>query len=103
MIQVSEPLNGYIAMAFTLWAIMHEPVVDVRRRVCAWRISHEAPTRWPALARWARSARAEFGDASTTLIAAAARGAQVAMGRAPPHSRHGPQWAQAFAGGSAMA
>jgi Domain of unknown function (DUF6431) len=91
-----------IAMAFTLWAIMHEPVVEVRRRVCAWRISHDTPTRWPALARWARSAQAAFGGASMTLAAAAARAAQVAIGRAPPHARHGPQWAQAFAGASAM-
>lgn len=94
--------HAAIAMAFALWAIMHEPIGEVRRRVCAWRISHDAPTRWPALARWAHSARAAFGDASMTLVAAAARAAQVAIGRTPPHLRHGPRWAQAFAGGSAM-
>lgn len=95
---------GYaaIAMAFALWAIMHEPVAEVRRRVCSSRISHDAPTRWPTLARWARSARDAFGDASMTLEIAAARAAQIAIGCARPHLRHEPRWAQAFAGGSAM-
>jgi hypothetical protein len=37
-----------------------------------------------------------------TLETAAARAAQIAIGRAPPHLRHESRWAQAFAGGSAM-
>jgi hypothetical protein len=94
--------HAAIVMAFALWAIVHEPVAEVRRRVCAWRVSHEAPTRWPALARWARSARDGVGDTRMTLETAAARAAQIAIGRAPPHLRHEPRWAQAFAGGSAM-
>jgi hypothetical protein len=89
-------------MAFALWAIAGAPVAEVRRRVCAWWTSHEPPTRWPALSRWARAARSALGDASMTLEAAAARAAQIAIGRAPPHARHEPRWAQAFAGGCAM-
>ena len=92
--------HAAIAMAFALWAIAQHPVVEVRRRVCAWRISHE--TRWPTLMRWARAARHEFADASMTLVDAAARAAQIAIGRAPPHARHAERWAQAFAGGAAM-
>jgi hypothetical protein len=93
---------GYaaIAMAFALWALVQAPVSEVRRRVCAWRTSHEM--RWPTLARWARATHDEIGDASMTLVAAAARVAQVAIGRAPPHLRHAERWAQAFAGGAAM-
>ena len=94
--------HAAIAMAFALWAIVHEPVGEVRRRVCAWRISHDTSARWPALERWARAARGAFGDASLTLVAAATRAAQIAIGRAPPRLRHEPRWAQAFAGGSAM-
>lgn len=94
--------HAAIAMAFALWAIAHEPVAEIRRRVCAWRISHDAPTRWPTLTRWARSARDASGDASISLATAAARAAQIAIGRASPHLRHEPRWAQAFAGGSAM-
>lgn len=94
--------HAAIAMAFALWAIVHQPVAEVRRRVCAWRVSHDDSARWPALERWGRSARDAFGDASLTLTAAAARVAQIAIGRAPPHLRHQPRWAQAFAGGSAM-
>jgi hypothetical protein len=94
--------HAAVALAFALWAIAGEHVGEVRRRVCAWRISHERSTSWPALARWARAARAAFGDASLTLVAAAARAAQIAIGRAPPHLRHESRWAQAFAGGSAM-
>ena len=92
--------HAAIAMAFALWAIAGEPIAEVRRRVCAWRVSDE--TRWATLARWARSARDAVGDAGMTLVAAAARAAQIAIGRAPPHLRHGSRWAQAFAGGNAM-
>ena len=94
--------HAAIAMALALWAIAGEPVAEVRRRVCAWRVSHEPEARWPALARWARAARAAFGDAQMTLATAAARAAQIAIGRAPPELRQQPRWAQAFAGGSAM-
>jgi hypothetical protein len=94
--------HAAIAMALALWAIVGEPVAEVRRRVCAWRITDESSTRWPALERWARAARDAIGDASLPLVAAAARAAQSAIGRAPPQSRGAPRWAQAFAGGSAM-
>lgn len=94
--------HAAIAMALTLWAILGEPVGEVRRRVCASRISHESSSRWPTLRRWARAARDALGDAELTLEAAAARAAQRAIGRAPPEARHGPRWAQAFAGGSVM-
>ena len=94
--------HAAIAMALTLWAIAHEPEADIRRRVCARRISVESPARWPTLARWARGARVELGAAALSLKDAAARAAQIAIGRAPPELRHAPRWAQAFAGGSAM-
>lgn len=94
--------HAAIAMALALWAIVGAPVADIRRRVCASPITHEAATRWPTLRRWASAARATLGDAGLTLEAAAARAAQLAIGRAPPASRHGPRWAQAFAGGSVM-
>lgn len=94
--------HAAIAMALALWAIVGESVAEVRRRVCAWRVSDGSSARWPALKRWARAARAAFGDASMTLETAAQRAAQIAIGRAPPHLRHEPRWAQAFAGGSAM-
>lgn len=91
-----------IAMALALWAVLGESVGEVRRRVCAWRISHESGRRWPTLRRWANAARAALGDAGLTLETAAARAAQRAIGRAPPEARHGPRWAQAFAGGCVM-
>jgi hypothetical protein len=94
--------HAAIAMALALWVIVGEPVAEVRRRVCAWQLSHESATRWPTLRRWARAARDAIGDASLTLETAAARAAQIAIGRAPPEVRHRPRWAQAFAGGSAM-
>jgi hypothetical protein len=89
-------------MALTLWAIVGEPVATVRRRVCAWPITTESLTRWPALQRWACAARRTLGDTRLSLIAAAARAAQVAIGRAPPSLRTAPHAVQAFAGGSAM-
>lgn len=94
--------HAAIAMALTLWAIAREPVAEVRRRISAWSITVEAVTRWPALERWAAAARDALRDASLTLIAAAARTAQIAIGRAPPSLRTAPRAAQAFAGGSAM-
>jgi hypothetical protein len=94
--------HAAIAMALALWAIAGEPVADIRRRVCAWRQSHEAPSTWPTLRRWARAAHDAIGDASLALEIAAARVAQHAIGRAPPEARHAPRWAQAFAGGSVM-
>lgn len=89
-------------MALTLWAITREPVAAVRRRVCAWSVTTETVTRWPALARWASAARRGLGDPGLSLIAAAARAAQIAIGRAPPSLRTAPRAVQAFAGGSAM-
>jgi hypothetical protein len=86
-------------MAFALWAIGRRPQAEVRRRVCARQISFESPKRWPTLLRWAR---ASCGPTAATLTQAAARAAQVAIGRAPPELRRAPQWAQAFAGGSVM-
>ncbi|MEJ7600234.1 MAG: hypothetical protein WKG01_24770 [Kofleriaceae bacterium] len=77
-----------IAMALTLWQILGEPVREVRRRVCAWQVTHEPASSWPTLRRWA----ATFGE----------RFAQLAIGRAPPHAEHRERWALAFAGGSAM-
>jgi hypothetical protein len=94
--------HAAIALALTLWAIAREPVAEVRRRVSAWSITVEAVTRWPALERWAGAARDALGDSSLSLIAAAARTAQIAIGRAPPSLRTAPRAAQAFAGGSAM-
>ena len=94
--------HAAIAMALTLWAVVGAPIAEVRRRVCAWQITEECPTRWPTLARWARAARDALGDTSMPLIAAAARTAQIAIGRAPPSLRTAPREAQAFAGGSAM-
>jgi len=94
--------HAAIAMALTLWAIVREPVAAVRRRVCAWLITTEAVTRWPALERWAHAARRTRDDPSLSLIAAAARTAQIAIGRAPPSLRAAPRAVQAFAGGSAM-
>jgi len=94
--------HAAIAMALTLWAIVREPIAAVRRQVCAWAITTEAATRWPALKRWARAARHALDHPSLSLIAAAARTAQIAIGRAPPSLRTAPRAVQAFAGGSAM-
>lgn len=94
--------HAAVALALTLWAIAREPVEAVRQRVCARRITDESATRWPTLERWARAARRTLGDTSLTLIAAAARAAQIAIGRAPPSLRTAPRAVQAFAGGSAM-
>jgi hypothetical protein len=77
-----------IAMALTLWMIAHEPVRAVRERVCAWQITRDSTDSWPTLRRW--------------LGALGPRFAQVAIGRAPPHTAHRERWALAFAGGSAM-
>jgi len=94
--------HAAIAMALTLWAIAGEPEAAIRRRICARRISVESPARWPVLTQWARAARVALGDPTLSLKAAAARAAQLAIGRAPPALRRAPRWAQAFAGGSAM-
>lgn len=94
--------HAAIAMALALWAIVGAPIGEVRRRVCAWRITDESSTRWPALERWARAARDVLGDGGLSLVAAASRAAQTAIGRAPPEARGAPRWAQAFAGGNAM-
>jgi len=94
--------HAAIAMALTLWAIAGESEAEVRRRVCARRISVDSPARWPTLGRWARAARVALGNAAMSLKEAAARAAQIAIGRAPPTQRRAPRWAQAFAGGSAM-
>ena len=89
-------------MALTLWAITGASEAEVRRLVCARRISVESPERWPTLARWARAARDALGIASLSVKEAAARAAQIAIGRAPPELRRASRSAQAFAGGSAM-
>lgn len=94
--------HAAMAMAFALWAVVGKPIAEVRRRVCASRITHESTGRWPTLERWARASREALGEASLSLVAGAARAAQTAMGRAPPEMRGAPRWAQAFAGGSAM-
>jgi hypothetical protein len=94
--------HAAIAMALTLWAIVREPVAAVRQRICARSVTTEAMTRWPTLERWACAARRSLGDTSLSLIAAAARAAQIAIGRAPPSLRTAPRAVQAFAGGSAM-
>jgi hypothetical protein len=94
--------HAAIAMALTLWAIAGESEAEVRRRICARQLSFDSPTRWPTLARWARAARDALGTASLSLKEAAARAAQLAIGRAPPELRRAPRWAQAFAGGSAL-
>lgn len=94
--------HAAIALALTLWAITQAPIAAVRRQVCAWPITTETGTRWPTLQRWARAARRSVGDLRLSLIAAAARVAQVAIGLAPPSLRTAPRAVQAFAGGSAM-
>jgi len=88
-----------IAMALALWALAGQPAAAVRRRVCAWSVTGAAATGWRTLRRWADTARRALGG---DRRAAAARAAQIAAGRAPPMIA-GPVWAQAFAGGSAMA
>jgi hypothetical protein len=94
--------HAAIAMALTLWAIVGEPVAEVRRRVCAWPLTAEDECRWPTLQRWARAARDALGDASLSLREAASRAAQRAIGHAPPSLRAASLSHQAFAGGSAM-
>jgi hypothetical protein len=94
--------HAAIAMALTLWAVVREPVAAVRQRICARPVTTEAMTRWPTLERWACAARRSLGDTGLSLIAAAARAAQIAIGRAPPSLRTAPRAVQAFAGGSAM-
>jgi hypothetical protein len=94
--------HAAIAMALALWAIADVPEAEVRRQVCARQISDESPTRWPTLRRWAQAARDALGSAALSLKDAAARAAQIAIGRAPPAVQGAPRWAQAFAGGSAM-
>jgi hypothetical protein len=86
-------------MALALWGLMALPVEEVRQRVCAWRVRGAASTGWSTLRRWARASR---GVAGLTLRESAARTAQVAVGRSPPHERSAPLWAQAFAGGATM-
>ncbi len=91
-----------ICMALALWGLMAMPVEEVRQRVCAWRVRGPASTGWSTLRRWARCARAARAFADLTLRGAAARTAQVAVGRVPPRERGAPLWAQAFAGGASM-
>jgi len=74
-------------MALALWAVVDAPIAEVGRRVCAWRATDESSTRWPALVRWARAARDALGDATLSLVAAAGRAAQIAIGRAPRDMR----------------
>jgi hypothetical protein len=91
-----------IGMALTLWAVMQQPPLEVRERVCVARGTVWG-TEWPTLRRWARAAREALRvPAVFTLREVAARAAQIAIGRAPPSLRTAPLWAQAFAGGQAM-
>jgi hypothetical protein len=91
-----------VAMALTLWAVMHQRPREVRERVCVARGTAWG-TEWPTLRRWARAARESLRvPAVFTLRQAAARAAQIAIGRAPPALRTAPVGAQAFAGGQAM-
>lgn len=92
--------HAAIAMALALWTLAGKPSGEVRDLVCARRIRLDPARRWPTLTRWARAAAATL--APMTLRDAAARVAQIAIGRAPPALRRAPRWAQAFAGGSAM-
>lgn len=94
--------HAAIALAFTLWAIVGVSVAEVRRRVCAWPISTEAPQQWRALRRWAHAARGALWLPTVATRDVAARAAQVAMGRAPPALHGAPAAALAFAGGSRM-
>jgi len=93
--------HAAIAMALTLWALMHQSTASVRERVCAWPIAGAGARGWPTLRRWARAQRGPESIADTLRVVAA-RAAQRAVGRAPPRLRGAPLWAQAFAGGSAM-
>lgn len=93
--------HAAIAMAFALWGLLGRSAWQVRTQVCAWRIRSAAATGWATLRRWAQAARAASG-AEGTLREAAARAAQIAIGRAPPCARGAPWWAQAFAGGATM-
>ncbi|MBX3157221.1 MAG: hypothetical protein KF773_14695 [Deltaproteobacteria bacterium] len=77
-----------IAMALALKLLVGEPVREVRRRVCAWPVTHTRTSVWPALRRWRRA----FGDGF----------AQVAMGRAPPHLERCERGVLAFVGGASM-
>lgn len=81
---------GYaaIALALALWLVVGEPVREVRRRVCAWQLTHAHVGVWPALRRWRRALGEHF--------------VQEAMGRAPPQLDRCEPWALAFAGGRAM-
>lgn len=91
-----------VAMALTLWAVMHQRPREVRERVCVARGTVWG-TEWPTLRRWARAARESLRvPAVFTLRQSAARAAQIAIGRAPPTLRTAPVGAQAFAGGQAM-
>jgi hypothetical protein len=91
-----------VAMALTLWAVMHQRPLEVREQVCVARGTAWG-TEWPTLRRWARAVRESLGvPAAFTLRQTAARAAQIAIGRAPPSLRTAPLWAQAFAGGQAM-
>ena len=87
-------------MALAMWGLMAMPAAVVRERVCAWRITGPTATGWSTLRRWAQAARDRAGP---ILREVAARVAQIAVGRAPPRDRGAPLWAQAFAGGAAMA
>lgn len=92
--------HAAIAMALALWAIAGRPSGEVRGLVCARRIRLDPARRWPTLIRWARAAA--LTRPPTGRREAAARVAQIAIGRAPPALRRAPRWAQAFAGGSCM-
>lgn len=104
-----EPRRHYgraaICLALALWALGRQPTTVVRARVGAWP-SREA-TSWRALRRWGAAVASGAWSWCTSAAglaprAAAARGAQIAAGRAPTLTA-GPVWALAFAGGAAIA
>lgn len=102
-----QAADGFLELVGFILRRRDRPDPRTRRRcgssrICARSVTTEAMTRWPTLERWACAARRSLGDTSLSLIAAAARAAQIAIGRAPPSLRTAPRAVQAFAGGSAM-
>lgn len=103
-----EPRRHYgraaICLALALWSLAGWKTIAVRRRLSTWSIS--TATSWRTLRRWASAAGAGAwpwcqAAAGLAPLAAAARAAQIAAGRAPPMTP-GPTWEQAYAGGAAL-
>ena len=103
-----EPRRHYgraaICLALALWALGGQSTARVRDRVGAW--TGCTTTSWRALRQWAEAAAAGAwtwcgAAAGLPTHAAAARAAQIAVGRAPPGTP-GPIGAQAYVGGAAL-